>query len=224
MKQDDIIATDAGPRPAWQLYRAMVGTGVICALLIVAAFLYTLPVIERNHAAALERAVLQVVPGATTFQRHDLEQPVYAAFDAGGNLAGIALEAEGMGYQDTVRILYGYDPRRQAVVGMRVLQSRETPGLGDRVESDPAFLANFTALDVGLAPGGDRLAHPIELVKPGAKTAPWQIDAISGATITSSAIAQMLARSTARWVPELYRELYKIREEPARPPEAARAD
>ena len=220
MNRADIIATDAGPRSAWPMYRAMVGTGVICALLIVAAFLYTLPVIERNHAAALERAVLQVVPGAVTFRRHDLEQPVYAAFDAGGGLAGIALEAEGMGYQDTVRILYGYDPGRQAVVGMRVLQSRETPGLGDRVESDPAFLANFAALDVSLAASGDRLAHPVELVKPGAKTAPWQIDAISGATITSAAIARMLADSTARWVPVLHEQRAQL----ARPAEADRAN
>jgi len=218
--QADIIATDAAPRPTWPMYRAMVGIGVICALLIVAAFVYTRPVIERNRAAELERAVLQVVPGAVTFQRHDLAQPVYAAFDADGKLAGIALEAEGMGYQDTVRILYGYDPRRQAVVGMRVLESRETPGLGDRAESDPAFLANFTALDVGLDASGDHLAHPVELVKSGRKTAPWQIDAISGATITSSAIARMLAASTARWVPVLY----KKREELARPREADRVD
>jgi len=217
LNRADLIATDAGPLPAWQMYRAMVGIGVLCALLIVAVFLSTAPVIERNLAAALERAVLDVVPGATAFRRYDLEQPVYAAFDRDGELAGIALETEGMGYQDTVRILYGYDPARQAVIGMRVLQSRETPGLGDRAESDPGFLANFTALDVSLAAGGDGLAHPVELVKPGQKTAPWQIDGISGATITSSAIARMLASSTARWVPVLY----KKREQFARSPEEA---
>lgn len=206
MNPSDIIATDNLSRPAWHMYRAMVGIGMLCALLIVGVFLYTAPVIERNHAAALEQAVLKVVPGAATFRRHDLEQPVYAAFDAQGNLAGIALEAQGMGYQDTVRILYGYDPRRQAIVGMRVLQSRETPGLGDRVETDPAFLANFVALDVSLTPGGGSLAHPVELVKPGEKTAPWQIDAISGATITSAAIAKMLAQSAAHWMPLLYKK------------------
>lgn len=206
MNPADVIATDSTPRPAWQLYRAMVGVGIVCALLIVAVYLSTLEVIARNHAAALERAVLEVVPGAVRFARHDLGLPVYAAFDADDRLAGIALEAEGMGYQDTVRILYGYDPAREAVVGMRVLQSRETPGLGDRVETDPAFTANFDALDVRLAADGAQLAHPIELVKPGEKTAPWQIDAISGATITSRAIADMLAASTARWIPQLHRQ------------------
>jgi electron transport complex protein RnfG len=221
VNEADIIATDGGPRPAglrsaWHMYRAMVGVGVFCALLIVTVFLSTLEIIAANHAAALERAVLEVVPGAATFRRHDLGQPVYAAFDTDGKLAGLALEAEGMGYQDTVRILYGYDPRQQAVVGLRVLQSRETPGLGDRVETDPTFTANFTALDVRVAADGNSLARPVELVKPGEKTAPWQIDAISGATITSAAIAEMLAKSTARWVPLLY----KRQEDLARPPEA----
>lgn len=217
MNRDDIIATDNAPRPAWHMYRAMVGVGVVCALLIAAVFLATLDIIARNHAAALERAVLEVVPGAVSFHRHDLGQPVYAALDAEGKLAGLALEAEGMGYQDTVRILYGYDPGRQAVVGMRVLQSRETPGLGDRVETDPAFTANFALLDVRLGADGEALAHPIRTVKPGQKTEPWQIDSISGATITSTAIARMLARSTAHWVPLLYRQ----RDQLALAPEAA---
>ncbi|NND68125.1 MAG: FMN-binding protein [Halioglobus sp.] len=205
MNRADVIATDNVPRPAWQMYRAMVGVGVVCALLIVAVYLTTFDVIARKQLAALEQAVLEVVPGAASFARYDdMAQPVYAAFDARGELAGIALEAQGMGYQDTVRILYGYDPAREQVVGMRVLQSRETPGLGDRVETDPSFRANFAALDVRLSADGAHLRHPVQLVKPGEKTAAWQIDAISGATITSTAIATMLADSAAVWVPRLH--------------------
>ena len=161
MKPADLIATDSGPAPAWPMYRAMVGIGILCALLIVAVVLTTLPRIERNRAEALERAVLQVLPGAVGFRRHDIGRDVYAAFDPDGQLVGVALEAQAMGYQDTVRILYGYDPARQAVVGMRVLESRETPGLGDRIETDPVFTANFEALDVSLAADSASLAHPI---------------------------------------------------------------
>ncbi len=57
-----------------------------------------------------------------------------------------------------------------------------------------------------MATDGLSLAHPIELVKPGKKTAPWQIDGISGATISSAAIAKMLHESSARWMPRLYRQ------------------
>ena len=42
--------------------------------------------------------------------------------------------------------------------------------------------ANFEALDVALSADGQSLAHPVEAVKSGAKTAPWQVDGITGAT------------------------------------------
>ena len=45
-----------------------------------------------------------------------------------------------MGYQDVIRVLYGYSFAEEAVVGIRVLESKETPGLGTRIETDPDFL------------------------------------------------------------------------------------
>ena len=115
----------------------------------------------------------------------------------------IALEAAKMGYQDTIRVLYGVSLERQAVIGMAVLASLETPGLGDKIETDPTFRANFEALDVRLDAAGDAVANPIVFVKSGEKTDPWQVDGITGATISSRAIAEMLAESTAFWMPRL---------------------
>jgi len=201
---NDLIASDRPPpEPAWPLYRALVGTALVCALLIAGAFLGTAPLIERNRAAQLQRAVLQVLPGAVAFQPLPGAAGVYAGVRANGELVGYAIAASAMGYQDAIEILYGYDPRSQTVVGMQVLSSRETPGLGDRIEHDPAFRANFTSLDVQLAAAGQSLLHPVTLVKPGQKTAPWQVDGISGATISSRAIARMLDESMRRWAPQL---------------------
>ncbi len=208
------------PTPSWPLYRALVGVGVVCGLLIVSVFVLTGPVIARNEAAALQEAVFQVVPGAVGRASFTLDaeghfqrageggaagDTVHAGYDADGRLVGVAIEAQGMGYQDVIRILYGYAPRRQAIVGMRVLASKETPGLGDKIEKDPAFLANFDALDVTVAADGQSLARPIEAVKSGAKTLPSQVDGITGATISSKAIAAILRDSSARWVPLLHR-------------------
>ena len=134
----------------------------------------------------------------------DPQATVHAGYDAMGELLGIAIPAQGMGYQDVIRILYGYSPAEEAIVGMQVLASKETPGLGDKIEKDPAFLANFRALDVALAADGQSLAQPVSVVKSGAKTSPWQIDGITGATISSKAIGNMLRHSTAYWVPRLY--------------------
>ena len=126
---------------------------------------------------------------------------VYAGYDEEHAIVGLALKARGMGYQDVVKLLYGYSFEKQAILGISVLESRETPGLGDRIETDPGFVENFGILDVSLAPEGGALAHLIEFVKPGKKIAAWQIDGISGATITSRATADMLRESSARWVP-----------------------
>ncbi len=212
----------SAPPPAWPMLRAMAGIGLLCGLLITTAHLVTKPVIERNRAEALQRAVFDVLPAATdsvTASWQDdrglkmleagerTDAPVvHVGLDAAGQVVGVAIEAAGMGYQDVIGVLYGYAPDERAIVGLRVLESRETPGLGDKIETDPAFRANFERLDVSLVPDGTRVAHPIEAVKQGEKTAPWQIDGITGATISSQAIASILRESTAVWIPRIEAE------------------
>jgi electron transport complex protein RnfG len=206
------------PTPVWHLYRTLVGVAMVCGVLIVAAFDFTKPLIRRNKVEAKKQAVFLVLPGAAqvrTFRFGDGGgyAPVpddsegdglaYAGFDAERRLVGVAVEVRGNGYQDEVRVLWGYSFEQQAIIGMRVLESRETPGLGDRVETDAGYLANFVKLDVALGADGSALAHPIEFVKQGQKQHPWQIDGITGATVTSKAIATMLSASTAAVVPRL---------------------
>jgi electron transport complex protein RnfG len=202
----------------FKMYRAVVGVGLACGLAIVTVFEITRPIIARNKIEARQRAILDVLPGATgsaAFSRQAagnfVDVPVdaagelvFAGYDDAGEVVGLAIEAQGMGYQDIVRVLYGYSFDQQTVLAIRVLESRETPGLGDRVEKDAAFLRNFGELDVQLAPAGDALANAIEFVKSGTKTSAWQIDGITGATITSRAVANMLSKSTASWMPLVY--------------------
>jgi electron transport complex protein RnfG len=116
-----------------------------------------------------------------------------------------------MGYQDNIRVLYAYSFDEHAIVGMKVLDSKETPGLGDRVEVEPHFIANFDNLDVRLDDSGDALANPIVTVKQGEKTEPWQIDGITGATITSEAIGNLLNASASAWIPLLERDARSIK-------------
>ena len=209
----------AAPRPAsWPMFRAVVGVGIICSLAIVVVYEVTRPIIETNRIAMLERAVIEVLPRATSSSAFRLTDDgsfeptgfdsegelVYAGYNDDKALVGIAMVAEGMGYQDVVRILYGYSPPQEAVVGISVLESRETPGLGDRVETDPIFQSNFEQLDVRLQPDGAALVHAIEFVKPGEKEEAWQIDGISGATITSQAIADMLRRHCGTWIARVH--------------------
>ncbi|MFQ5629354.1 MAG: FMN-binding protein [bacterium] len=215
MNETDGQATVAAPK-SWHMIRAMGGIGLLCGLLIVLTYEATLPTITRKKAEYLEKAIYKVLPGAQSSRAYRLkddgsfepfsgdvakEQVVYAGFDVQNQLVGIAVEASGQGFQDAIRILYGYSPEKQVVVGIAVLESKETPGLGDKIEKDPGFLKNFEALDVSLTADGAQIAHPIVPVKHGTKANPWEIDAITGATISSKAIANILQQSTGVWIP-----------------------
>lgn len=223
------VAAPALPQ-GWPMVRTLGGIGILCALFIVVTFQATLPIIEQNKAEALERAIFHVLPGATaraTFQiaadgqlRPFAGTPVgggrlvYVGYGADGAVAGVAVEGAGQGFQDVIRLLYGYAPDRGQVIGLEVLESRETPGLGDKIIADPAFLANFAALDVTLTPDGAGLVHEVVAVKSGRKVHPWQIDGITGATISSVAVAAILQRSAASTLPILVRHADQLQKGP----------
>ena len=200
------------PISSVRLMLTMSLAGLVSGLVLVAVHLGTAQRIQQNRAAALERAIYQVLPGAETYQTFVTKDgasivpyegsvadvhPDLAAFlglDTQGNPVGYALAGVGAGYMDDIRLLFGYDPQRSVVVGMQVLESKETPGLGDKIIFDPAFVANFEALAVD---------PEILLVKNGAKTQPHEVDGISGATISSRAVVKILNESLAKWRPRL---------------------
>ena len=207
---------------AWEMYRAIVGIGAFCALVIVGVFQGTAARIADNQERFLAGAIAEVLPVTASTVAVDLLEgrlsatdeppalPVFLAFDADGELAGAVLTGQGMGYQDNIRVLFAYSFDKQAITGFKVLDSKETPGLGDRVEIEPHFIANFEALDAQLNAAGNALANPIVTVKQGEKTDPWQIDGITGATITSEAIGNILNDSADTWLPVLERDAANI--------------
>ena len=56
-------------------------------------------------------------------------------------------------------------------------------------------------------PDGTTVLQPIEAVKSGEKTQPWQVDGITGATISSKAIGDILRASTGYMLPILTKQL-----------------
>lgn len=222
------FASRPAPPSTWHMYRAMVGIGVLCGLIIVTVFQLTRPIIERNQDEALQKAIFQVLPAASTSTTFRLDesgafrafdgdrtgasaQLVYSGYDDAHELVGLAVEAQGMGYQDVIRLIYGYSFAEQAIIGIQVLESKETPGLGDKIETDPEFLRNFERLDVSLLEDQSAIAHPIVAVRHGEKTHPWEVDGITGATISSKAIAEILERSAQHWVPLIRNNLSDFR-------------
>jgi electron transport complex protein RnfG len=207
-----------------KMVRTLGGVSMLSGLLLFFVYEGTEARIANNKRRALEAAVFTVLPGAESrvtfavgpdgFTRLDTDDPtaqkVYAGYDAQGKLVGVAIDAAAQGYQDVVRALYGYSPEKQCIIGFTVLESKETPGLGDRIAKDPEFLANFEAMDAQLNDDNTALVHPIETVKAGTKSESWQIDGIAGATISSKAVGRMLGESTEQMLPLIAQHLNEL--------------
>ena len=211
------------PANSKKMLLAMVGIGIISAFLIVMSFELTLPRVQRLKAEALEKAIFEVLPGTVQTQAFGVsadgnllkieegdksETIIYAGYDKDEKLVGYAVEAAGQGYADIIRILYGYDPEKQMLIGFQVLESKETPGLGDKIAKDEGFLSNFNALDVSLS-NDEQVRNKVITVKHGEKQNAWEIDGITGATISSRAIGSIVGESTAKVIPMLYNQYKK---------------
>lgn len=182
--------------------------GLLSGLIIVAVYEATLPSIEAYQARVLREAVFQVLPDTARMQRLVFDQgrllvkdeaakgeeALFAGYDGQDRLLGYAIPSAGPGFQDNIRLLFGYRPDTRRVVGMEILESRETPGLGDKIYKDAAFVANFRALAVD---------PEIVTVKRGTRSRPNQVDAITGATISSKAVVRIINEANARWLPRL---------------------
>lgn len=211
-----------------RLIATLAGISVLSGLLVVLAFQLTLPRIMQNKKEALERAVFKVLPGAVSksnFQLNEAgltaltdeqmsEANLFAGYGEDGALVGLAMEASARGYQDIVKVLYGFVPSSDCIIGFTVLQSTETPGLGDKVDSDPGFLANFQCLEARVNEDGSAMRNEIITVKNGKKTQPWEIEGISGATVTSTAVGKALRESTNKMLPLLARYGGQFKESP----------
>lgn len=207
-----------------KMLKAMLVIGIISALLIVSAYQLTLPRVQRLKAEALEKAIFKVLPGTVSTEALGInangeltkiengdktEATYYAGYDKNEKLVGYAVDAAGQGYADIIRVLYGYDPKEQILIGFQVLESKETPGLGDKIEKDQRFLDNFKALDVSLTKDR-KIKNKVITVKQGEKQNSWEIDGITGATISSRAIGKIIGISTAQDVPILYNNHTKM--------------
>lgn len=95
-----------------------------------------------------------------------------------GKLVGVALEDFGKGFGDNIGVMVAFDPQRDTLLGIGVTTMKETPGIGTLILA-PAFTGQFVGkgLNIGLkAQGGE-------------------IDAVSGATVSSTGATQAVANA-----------------------------
>ncbi len=210
--------TVAPPNPSssFRMIRMLGAVSLICGFLIVTTHVNTLARIRHNQEVIMRESVAQLLPGIQKQIIYGIQpsgdlnilpgvegdQPrLFAGYDSSGKLLGVVIEASDRGYADVISAMYAYSPRRQIIIGFQVVDMRETPGLGDRIRSDEKFAENFKELDA---------KHSITTVKHGSKKNPWEIDAISGATISSRAVGRMLQKSVQQVAPVIARNVDRI--------------
>jgi electron transport complex protein RnfG len=102
--------------------------------------------------------------------KYTVEEDIYTIYSNGAEI-GYALEAVGKGYGGDIDILIGLKDET-TVKGITIISQGETPGLGSRI-SESSFISEFAGLNI----------EDIALKQDGG-----QIDAITGATISSKAV------------------------------------
>lgn len=168
---------------------------MVSAAILTQVYERTSIIIEENAARALEDSVFEVLPNTVDVniirsspdplraddpkemrEREQRTTLIYQGLDQQGEITGYAFVGEGNGYGGAVRVLVGVDQVTNAILNVKILAHTETPGLGDRIESE-SFRSQFV---------DKKLADPIKLNQ--------DIDGISGATVSSRAVSEAVRK------------------------------
>jgi len=142
---------------------------LICILSAVAlSFVYESinPIIEENKNNRLRAALKEVIPLADNFkeaediQKFEEIKSIFRGFKD-NKITGYAILLEASGYGGDIKILVGVNKDKE-ITGIKIMEHLETPGLGARIEENE-FLSQFIGK-------------------------PKEFDAITGATISSTAV------------------------------------
>jgi electron transport complex protein RnfG len=127
-----------------------------------------------------------------------VQDRVFFGWDEAGHAIGFALVAAEFGYgSDPIKLIFGYDAHTHEILGMKVLEDKETPGIGTGVESDASFAGLFwkdgaSGRPARQTPLVGRRDDQFDAAQP------HEIDMISGATISSRAVIKSVNGVTSK--------------------------
>lgn len=163
-----------------RIIMALAVVGILSGALLVLVYNYSIPKIRVNVENETERAIKNIFPACEKIKK--TKNDFFRVTGAENKIAGYAFIAHGNGYQGIIKLIIGVDPKFTKIMGMEVLESQETPGLGAEIASRE-FRKQFENLPI---------TQKIEYVKNQKPTKPNQIEAITGATISSRAVVNII--------------------------------
>lgn len=191
----------------------LVAIALVAGLAIAAVHEWTRPMVMAQRGGLLGEAALEVMPGAASYVIYvrgdnnslrpmgDGDSPeLFIGFDEQGRAVGAAIVGSGMGYADIIQLVFGLDPDGERLTGMRVVASRETPGLGSVIVDDAEWVASFGRIHLRF--DGQQQLRNLR-VRSNASHEDGEVDAISGATVSVAAVTRIINLSLADWLPIL---------------------
>lgn len=139
--------------------------------------------IPEDPAALEQRYLNRIQEFAVTNQSSGKIERYCHVFDENGGRQGLIVDQAGTGLWGTIRAVIGFRAGDASLTGVRFTDHHETPGLGARIEEE-RFKAQFV----------DKQG-PFAMVPEGEPTDPNEFDAITGATVTSTAVRRILNRA-----------------------------
>jgi len=156
--------------------------GVLSSSALVGVYKYAQPLIKINQQKALKEGIFQVLPEAKSFKTIIKDgKNIYQGLDSSEEIIGYAFMGEGAGYQGIIKIMIGVDPELKKTFAIQILETVETPGLGQKITTT-FFRQQFHGLNI---------ASFIHLIKK-KPTSSSQVQAITGATISSQAVVNIV--------------------------------
>lgn len=138
--------------------------------------------IAGNRLAETLGQIPALVPGAIAGTRKTVAgRTVYSAEAEKGVPVGWVIPCGGRGFVDRIELLLGVDTTATVITGLYVLDQKETPGLGNKI-IEAVWRDQFS---------GKSARKPLVVTKAG-KAGANQIDAITGATISSESVCAII--------------------------------
>lgn len=160
-------------------------TCLVCSGILAGAYVLTKDPISEAAARKSSEAIAKVLPEFTSVSEEDasLAGVNYHYFKAEGpsGLVGYAVRSTVSGFGGPLTLMVGITADG-LVYNTSVLSHSETPGLGAKCETDPAFMAQWK--------GFDPAAKTLAVRKDGG-----DVDAITASTITSRAYTLAVANA-----------------------------
>ena len=173
--------------------------------------------IEFNQAIKLQWIILQVlnIPTEERMAKEDFSRifknrvkeidvegrPLYVGYEEDGRtIQGYAFPVGGPGFWGPIQGMVGITPDATKVLGIAFFKHSETPGLGGRI-TETWFLDQFKDLPLYPIEGNQNIFY---LGPAGTGKAANELDAITGATNTSSAVEAFLNQDLDYFLKELW--------------------